>query len=164
MISLAVARDHLRVETNDEDLLITEMIHAATRYIERRTGWYLGPPVETVWHITGDGSAELWLPQPVEDVDDVTSDTDNEIDYTVRGSRLIRTDGRTWLYGKQYAVETVAGFREDEGPADLRHVVRLLLAGWFEDREGYMAQQGVNVTELPHTVSRLLHAYERVRS
>lgn len=159
MISLTDAKAQLRLEADqtEEDVLIADIIDAATRYVERKIGWRLGAPEEVILYLCGDGSRVLWLPQPVESasVDGVESE-----DYDVRGKRLVRADGWTW--GEEYEVTVTLGYAVDAGPPDLRQAVRMLVAGWFEHREAWIV--GSVPMDTAHGVRSILGPYQVVRS
>ena len=164
MITMADAKLNIRVEgavTFDDDL-IQRLVDSATAYLERRTGWNLGPVDTVTATMCGEGSRILWLSQPPVAGSVVVEDADGEPveDFEVRGSRLVRTDG-VWVYGKDYAVTYEAGFAPGEGPADLQQATRLLVAGWYEHREAWVS--GTIVADHKHSVDQIAGSYERVR-
>ena len=164
MITLADAKLNIRVDSGVtfEDDLIQRLVDSATAYLERRTGWHLGRVETLTAHVCGQGTRTLWLPQPPFDgsvsVEDSSGDPVEDVE--VRGSRLIRTDG-VWRYGEEYTVIYDAGFEPGEGPADLMQATRLLVAGWYEHREAWVA--GTIVSDHKQSVDQILGHYERVR-
>lgn len=162
MISLEYAKAHLRVEIDEDDDLISSMISAATAYVQRRIGWYLGEQKEIAKRAVGMGTHTLWLPQPPTD-DSVTVDGEYQGPWIVDGARILRTDGMGWVPAQLYEVEYQAGYAPDEGPEDLRQAVAMIVASWYEHREGYAAERGLAVEVIPDGVSALLARYERWR-
>lgn len=137
-----------------------DLIGAATGYVERRTGWHLGEPQEFTAHLCGQGTGTLWLPQPpvagTVEIEDVEEES-----YEVRGARIVRLDD-VWEFGRTYEVTYEAGYVTGTGPADLRQAVRLLVAGWYRNREAWAT--GTIVMDHKHTVDELVGTYERVRT
>lgn len=164
MITLADAKLNIRVSEDVvfEDALISDLIASATRYLERRTGWYLGPVETSTVVLCGSGTRTLWLPQPPVAASVLIEDAEGEAvdDFEVRGNRLVRTDG-VWAYGEDYVVTYDAGFAPGEGPADLLQATRLVVAGWFENREAWAT--GTIAVDHKQGVDRIVGAYERVR-
>ena len=164
MITLADAKLNIRVDDDVtfEDALVASLIDSATAYLERRTGWHLGPVETLTAHICGAGTRTLWLSQPpvAESVSVEDPSGDAVEDFEVRGSRLIRTGG-VWGYGEEYVIEYDAGFAAGTGPADLQQATRLLVAGWFEHREAWAT--GTVVMDHKQSVDQIAGRYERVR-
>ena len=164
MITLTDAKLNLRSvpDVTFEDDLVESLIASATAYLERRTGWHLGP-VDTItaW-LCGTGSRVMWLPQPpIAETVTIEDDEGEAVeDFEVSGSRLVRSDS-VWHYGTDYVVAYNAGFDPGEGPADLLQATRLLVAGWYEDREAWAT--GTIVAEHKHSVTSIAGRYERVR-
>jgi hypothetical protein len=163
VITLADAKLNLRVddEVEFEDSLVESLIASATRYLERRTGWHLGTVEERTVYLCGYGAQTMWLPQPpVAESVEIEADGEAVTEFTVRGSRLFLADG--WTYGTEYVVTYDAGYAAGSGPPDLMQACRLLVAGWFEDREAWTRE--MVPTELAHRVRDLTGTYERIRT
>ena len=164
MITLADAKLNIRSvpDVTFEDDLIQRLVDSATAYLERRTGWHLGP-VDTItaW-MCGTGNRVIWLPQPPidESVSIEDSEGDAVEDFEISGSRLVRSDG-VWAYGTDYIVNYDAGFDPGDGPPDLLQATRLLVAGWYEHREAWVA--GTIVSDHKQSVDQIAGRYERVR-
>jgi hypothetical protein len=164
VITTADAKLNVRVEAGVwfEDDLIEALVKSATAYLERRTGWHLGPVETMTAHICGEGTRTLWLPQPpLAGSVEVEDDDGEAVDVEVRGSKVVRTDG-VWHRGVDYTLIYDAGYAEGTGPADLMQATRLLVAGWFENREAWAT--GTIVTEHKHAVDAIVGRYERVRA
>jgi uncharacterized phiE125 gp8 family phage protein len=177
-ISLAEAKAHLRVDTDDEDALIGSLITAARMLIERTLGLAL---VTQGWsyfldHWPERGCIALpLLPMQavsavtVHDADGGASVLDSDgytMDVLSAPARLVLTapaPSVTMRAFNAYEVAFTAGFGDagSDVPQPMRHAVTLLVAHWFERREP--VELGPGPQEVPAIVSGLLQPYRRVR-
>lgn len=163
MIALAELKAALNIPAADVlyDDLLTEYEAAAVAYVQRRTGWYIGPELSAEFVIEGGGGGVLWLPEKASAVTAVASRayeggtetaiaTGDADGWALRlppgethGMRLVRKGGYGWTQGLEYKVTATIGYPAspilvgpDEWPApdDDRADVTALVAHWFENR------------------------------
>lgn len=177
-ISLAEAKAHLRVDADDEDALIVQLIVAARMFVERTLGLAL---ITQGWSYFLDfwpRSSCVTLPiAPVQAVSAVTlhdgaggSTTLDAEDYAVdvlsQPARLVLNGATPPVVARAlnaFEIAFTAGYGDaaSDVPAPIRHALTLLVAHWFERREPVVL--GVGATEVPSTVAGLLLPYRRVR-
>lgn len=178
-ISLAEAKAHLRVDTSDEDALLTALIAAARIFVERTLSIAL---ITQSWSLYLDASPRggvLTLPlNPVQEVTAVNvygvDDTPAEIDaanYAVDSlsdpARMVLTWNAALLQPARrlntFEIAFAAGFGDaaSDVPAPIRHALKLLVAHWFEHREPVVLNQSPQ--EVPAMVASLLLPYRRAR-
>jgi uncharacterized phiE125 gp8 family phage protein len=172
IVSLAEAKDHLRVESPDEDTLIAGYIAVA---VDHLNGWsgVLGRCVITqTWRQDFDGfPCEIRLPFP--DVQAATvaySDCANvsqaftgfHLVTDALGSKLILASGQSWpaTYDRPDAVQVrmVAGYAAT--PLALKAAILLHVGHLYANREAVAV--GVSVAELPMAYDALISPYRRV--
>ena len=152
-LTLAEAKAWCRLDTTDEDALLTALIAAARLHVENLTGRAL---LEQSWRLTLSCPKGRLVELPVIPVIAVTSAMadEDEIDVIVQGdSVLLPGDG----YGA-LEIEYTAGYGAgaDAVPADLKQALLGLVAYWFENRDAGTA-------DAPVGIERLLAGYRRVR-
>jgi uncharacterized phiE125 gp8 family phage protein len=169
-ITLAEAKEHLRVEATDtdEDALITSYIAAAGATIERETGYVVtGQRDETI--VLDGFEAQIVLPLRPVDEDAVTIsylDTDDASQSLTafraftkdKLTRLVSTDD-DWprASSKKGAVSIgiSAGYADiADIPADLKIAAKLLIAHWYANREA--VNVGNISTSLPFAAKAML--------
>ncbi len=175
-VSLAEAKAQVRVQASntDEDTLITRLISAATRHIERSLDLSL---MERTYRLTLDAFTDaIELPRgPVsavnsvkyfdaEGVEQTVSDDDYTTDLTSIRNWVVLNSGSSWPATlnavNAVSVEYVAGF--DTLPTeydDLRHAILLLIGHWYLAREAVSADA---MKEVPLAVDALMQAYRTV--
>lgn len=164
MIELAALKAALNIPTGDArfDGLLTEYEAAAVAYVQRRTGWYIGPKIEGAeFVVEGGGGGVLWLPEKASAVTAVkerayeggtetaiaTGETNG---WALRlppgethGMRLVRKGGYGWTRGLEYVITATIGYAETvvatgpntvAAPDDDRADVTALVSHWFENR------------------------------
>ncbi len=178
-VSLVEARDHLRVDHDDEDVLIASLITSARVHLETLLGlafisqqwnyvldrWPRGPvvelplsPVQSVSRVSvydADGNATTM------------AQSDYALDAISQPARLIWQDRALRAEpGRSYnAIEIsfAAGFgvNASDVPQPLRQAILLLTAHWYERREpvGLAGE----VREIPQMVLMLINSYRRIR-
>ena len=173
-VSLTEAKAFLRVDTSDDDDLITALIVAARSHAEMQTrralitqSWRL---VRDAW--PPDGRIEV-LPAPlravtaarVYDAENVTHGVDTAAftaDVAAAPAILsfppwsLQQPGRP-AAGIELDVQAGYGDAAADVPAPLRHAIKLLVAHWYENRE--MVAAGATLLVLPEMVSALIAPY-----
>lgn len=172
-LSLAEAREHLRVDHFDDDGVISGCILAARQHIENVTGLVLST---STWTMTLDGApADGWvllLREPVQSVSAVRyyntagvlttwSGTEWESDLNSSPPRIRPRETYSWPSVKDVLsavqVEFVAGYGgPDSVPQPVMHAMRLLVGHFYENRE---AASGA-LSPLPFAVDALLAPYK----
>jgi uncharacterized phiE125 gp8 family phage protein len=137
-VSLALAKQHLRVDHDDENALITAYLAAATAWVENYTGKKLTRGVVSQEESEfGCYINLIWGPAPetvtIEYTD--TDDTAQEItDALLVKSRLFPAE--SW---PDFADNTVIAVNYTAGysvtPADLDYAVMLLVGDYYKNRE-----------------------------
>ena len=178
-LTLSEAKAHLRVDTTDEDTLISSLITAARIHIEMATGRAL---ITQVWSLFLDawpsGDAVPLPLAPLVSVGAVRTYDEqgvatalNAQDYFVdtvsQVPRVVRVNGQIWsppgqvANGIEIAFTAGYGANASDVPEPLRQAVRLLVAHWFETREPVV--MGGQADTVPTTVDALVAPYRRVR-
>lgn len=176
-VTLAEAKAHLRVTHNEEDGMITAMIHAATAVAEQETGRAI---MEQTWELTLDSLSDIVLTRvPVISASVTYVDTAgvaqtlSPILYRVRTSNefgfatIEPAYAATWPSTLNdidaVKVRYVAGY-EDGVPQGIKSWILLTVAALYENREAeaYSAR-AVSTTVKMSFVDGLLDRY-RVRA
>lgn len=164
MVTLDLAKQHLRVDHNEEDALIGQYLAAAVSWVENHTGKLL-----TRRTVTQDGrvfSSYLPLhygPAP----SDVTVDyTDaDDAPQTIADARLVGDrlyPAATWPTVTQNSPVTInytAGYTDT--PADLDSAVLLLCGHFYANREAVVVGQASGPLEM--AVESLCRPYRALR-
>ena len=178
-VSLAEAKAHLRLETNDDDTLLQSLITTSRLHIEAALGlalitqswswmfdhWPRGErvvlplrPVQAVTHV------RVWR----QDGTSQTLPADNFIlDGQGNPARLLPVAPAALVEpgqpGNGIEIGFTAGFgaSASDVPATIRHALLLLITHWYEHREP--VEIGASVNAVPVMVSELLHAHRRRR-
>jgi uncharacterized phiE125 gp8 family phage protein len=167
LLSLADAKEHLRVSHSDEDDYISALIPVVTDILDGNTGEVGKALVTQTWTWTGErpvGDFEL----PVQPVQSVTSikyyDADNVqqtltvSDYLLDDGVLTPKRGVSWPQpydrGDAYEIVFVAGYGVPaDVPAGIIHAAKLILAHYYETREDAL---DMPKTEIPRSASHLI--------
>jgi uncharacterized phiE125 gp8 family phage protein len=177
-VTLAEAKLHLRVDSTDEDTLITALITAATEMCEQATGRAL---MTQTWLLTLDEfPAEIELTRvPVQSVTSVTyTDTDGAVQTLSTGSnwrlldlgdfsfaRIVPVYGYEWPATREQnnvvSVQYVAGYANAAAvPQPIKQWVLLMIASMFDNRETEAySSRAVSTTVRMQFVDRLLDRY-----
>lgn len=179
IITLDEAKAYMRVDHDDDDVLIGQLIVAARERVE-------GPPTNAIyatqtWELVLDAfpSADIMLPlAPVQYVEAVTYyDTDGLqqvvdpsmyfLDDVSRPPFVLLVDGSPWPetlgQANAMAVRFVAGYPAASGDvaANIPQVVKLaikqLVSHWYERRD--MVLEVPTLTPVPEFVWQLLHRW-----
>lgn len=177
-ISLAEAKAHLRVDANDEDVLISSLVVAARLLAERTLGLAL---VTQGWSYFLDAWPQrgcISLPlSPVQAVSAVTvHDADGgstvldvngyAVDVLSVPARLVLTAATLPVVTRAFNAFEVAftagyGNAASDVPQPIRQALLLLVAHWFERREP--VELGPGPQQVPGIAAGLLQPYRRVR-
>lgn len=175
-LSVAEAKDHLRVDHDDEDTYISSLILTSRLHIEAALSLTL---IDQTWRWTFDAwpkqGATITLPlRPVSSINRIEifneQDVGEEVpgeDYDLDGDqvppRIIRNTAqwpRPKISNGGIAVVFESGFgaAPEAVPQPIRHALALLVAHWYEHREPI--EIGSKATAVPDTVSTLLQPYK----
>ncbi|MEL7544087.1 MAG: head-tail connector protein [Pseudomonadota bacterium] len=172
-LTVAEAKLHLRLDTDDDDALIASLIGAARMHLERLLGRAF---ISQTWLETRDcwpsHSAPVLLARaPVQDIVEVRivdregsatvlPEEDYFLDAVSAPSRLARLASGVWpppgrgINGIE--IEFVAGFGDDvdDVPAPLRQALLMLVCDWYETRQPVDFSSAVSA--LPAAVAGLV--------
>jgi uncharacterized phiE125 gp8 family phage protein len=171
-VSLEEAKAHCRVDIDDDDSLIEDLITAARDLVETETRRSL---VTTYWAMSIDdfpscGARRIALPRPpLQSVQSITYyDSDGAqqtLSTDVYGVNTAREPGFVYLkYGQVWpctyempdavTINFVAGWDDVlYVPSGIKHAIKLLVAHWYEHREAVAEKPG---GELPLGICRLI--------
>lgn len=171
-VTLQEAKDHLRVDSTDEDTLIQNAITAATAYIDGPYG--IGRAlVEQQWdlHLDCFPWGRIVLPlNPVQSVDEITYTDTAGNTQTLASSAYIASVtrepatiepayNRNWpstrLVADAVKVRFTAGYADV--PRDLKAAILWLTAHMYENRSPVSV--GDNVSSMPFAVQSILDRY-----
>ena len=169
VLSLAEAKEHLRVDDDDQDALIAGLISAAEDHVERVTGLVLERRTVTE-AITGfGGKIRAWPVVSIESVDFIdAAGVDQQLaanvfraNVAVRPARLM-TVGSAWpvlgrLNGTVNLTMT-AGFADASSvPPGVVQAIRMIVGHFFRNRDAVVTM-GTPV-EVPMAADMLLEPY-----
>jgi uncharacterized phiE125 gp8 family phage protein len=177
-ISLAEAKAHLRVDSSNEDALLSSLIATARMFVERVLGLAL---VTQAWSYYLDfWPRSCCVTLPIFPVQAVTSIKvhDGEggsttleaesyaVDVLSQPARLVLRSAALSVATRElnaFEIAFTAGYGDeaDDVPQPIRHAITLLVAHWFERREPVVL--GALPQEVPATVAGSLLPYRRVR-
>lgn len=176
ILQLGPTKAHLRVDGDDEDLVIGGYIQAATDYLEARHGILGRALVTQTWRLTqASFTSQIDLPvTPLQSVSSVNYYDKDNVAQVVPSSdyRVVADDddpyielvsGASWpvAYNRPDAVwvDYVAGYGGVEDvPEAIRQAAHILVAGWFQNREP--VSQGA-APAIEFSVKMLLTPYRR---
>ncbi len=171
-ISIVEAKAHLRVEIDNDDVLIDSYIVAARQHVEQVHGRAL---ITQTWRLTLQAwptRGYILLPTPPlqsvtsvvytdEDGADTTWNAANYIVSTDR-CRLVLAKDVSWpttpLYASDpIAIKYVVGFGAAAGtvPTHLRQAIMLIVGHWYENREAVVVT-GAVPKQVPLAIDSLL--------
>src|SRR5690606_7463663 len=184
-ITLAEAKLHLRVDHNDEDTLIENLIRAPTEHLDGWTGILGRCLVEQVWRQDHDRFArQMIIPLgPVMAVQSITwRDPAGQLSTVPSGSYDLRTDeaGNAVIRfdvdyafpanlheSRAVAITFKAGYETKPGPPatstvpnPLKVAILLLVGHWYQNRE---AVSSTGMASLPFAVEALIAPYRRMQ-
>ena len=176
-LSLAEAKAHLRLDTADEDDLVTALIIAARQIVEKHTGLAL---LTQTWRIVADSWPALppvRLPlRPFASLAAVRVFDQANV-ATLLAPATYFVDAQPYAARLQFAntppapgraiagieLDVVAGFGAAPAtvPEPLRLAIRMLVAHWFEARGD--AAGDASPRQIPVVVEALLQPFRRLR-
>jgi len=162
-VTLAEAKQHLRVDFADDDALISALIVAARQQIEETMVWRsFTPRTYRATYDTWNGS-EVWLPMPpVQEVLVVSVVDDGVPDVVVDpGGYVLDVNlGRLRFYGEgaggaagRLQIEYTAGY--EVAPGWARAAILLQLGNLYENREAVVVGAGVSAIQIPQALEAL---------
>ena len=177
-LSLAEAKEHLRVQHDDEDAYISSLVSAVQQLLDGRDGELQRALVSQRWELRQDGfgrrDVEIPLPPLIEvesvqyyDTDDVLQTVSNTV-YQVVGvgghnpARVSLKDGQSWPTVGDRREAVVITFRAGYGdvPEPIKAATKLKIGTLYQNRESVVL--GVSVLSLTRVEDRLVDNY-RVR-
>jgi len=164
-VTLAEAKQHLRVEFSDDDLLIQSLIIAARQQIEESLVWRsFTPRTYRATFDTWNGS-EVWLPMPPVSAVLVVSVVDDGVPAVVvdpGGYVLDSNLGRVRFYGDgvnaggaagRLQIDYAAGY--DAAPGWAKAAILLQVGNLYENREAVVVGAGVSAIQIPQALEAL---------
>lgn len=178
-VTVAEAKQHMRVELDEEDALIGELISASREHLETTVRPRLAMLRQTWLWVSDRWPRSPWIelrPYPLLGVTSI-SYTDAAGTTTVVDSSLYQVDlysepGRVFvpggwpnatlapINGLRVEFEVGYGSTADQVPRALRQAVLLLTAHWYENREIALVS-GAVPKELPFAVAALTRPWRR---
>lgn len=170
-VTLAKAKEHLRIEHTLEDILIGSLITAAREWCE---DYQQKAYITQTWTLTLDRfpAGEIAIFRPplqsaiinYDDVDNVNQLLDASV-YVVdtssdQGGRIALAYGQSWpsTYTEigSVVITFVAGYgaSPEDVSGQIKAAMNLLIAHWYEHRES--VSEGTPMTEVPMAVTSLL--------
>lgn len=149
-VTLAEAKAWCRIDTDDDDALVTALIAAARLEVESFTGRAL---ITQSWRLTLDGPADRLVVLPVVPVRAITAATadGDAISVTLQGDAVLLPEACSG----QLSIDYTAGYgAAADVPQDLRQGVLALVAYWYDNRDGLAAR--------PVGLEAALRSYRRV--
>jgi uncharacterized phiE125 gp8 family phage protein len=174
-VTLGELRSWLRLDLNEDDPLIAQLIQDAVDFIEGPDGIGVALRPQT-WEYALDCFPDvIRIPlgpvQSVEAISYVATDgaettleaSKYRVDTISRPARLSPAMGEcwpaTWRVLNAVKVTFIAGYDTVQG--DLKRAIALLVAHWYEYRDAVIV--GVNAQETPMAVHRILDKYRAGR-
>lgn len=151
VLTLAEVKSHLRVESSDEDGLISSLLASATERFDAQHGILGRALVTQTWQMTGSAFGSQWRlsPVPVQSIASVTYLDADEVSQTLATTsyRLVK-DNQTatvhWLsdlpgvadHHEAITVQFVAGYGGAISvPDGIKQAILLLVGHWYEHRQ-----------------------------
>lgn len=178
-VTLAEAREHLRVDEFEEDGLISRLIDAATAHLDGWSGMLGRCLVTQTWRSDFSGFPTgdiLRLPlaplRSVTSVQYISGGSQSTLGSTVyrvasdaESPTIILNDTATWptTDDRPDAVSVTADYGYgDRGdvPADIKSAMLLLISHWFDNRSS--VNIGNITSEIPMSAGYLLSKYRRI--
>lgn len=170
-VGLDEAKLHCRVDLDDDDLLIEDLIVSARQSLEIETARSF---LTTQWAMRTDafpcGSQTIALPRsPLQSVESITyldvDGAEQTLSTDVYGADLHSEPGRIYLKPSQswpsvYAIPqpitisfTAGWFDVTEVPGGIKSAIKLLVAHWYEQREATIERA---IHQIPLGVERFM--------
>jgi uncharacterized phiE125 gp8 family phage protein len=170
-LTLEDAKQHLRVDSDDEDELIEAYILAAVDHVEQFTGLVLTRRLVTETLSCFGERLRSWPVSSIVSVgyvDALAADQDYDLtglraNLAMRPVRLVTNTRWPAVYGYNAPITVVvdAGYDSPEQvPGSVMQALKLLVGHWFRSREAVTV--GVVATEVPMAVDSLLRPFRMV--
>lgn len=176
-LTVQQAKDHLRLDHDEDDTLLRDLIKAARVWIEGQTHRAI---LTQTWDFSidwgwpyRDGQPYIKLPlNPVASVTSITyvdgsspNPTLAAADYTVaartHGSYIVPAYNVTWSTPRSVpdaiVVRFVAG--ESAAPKPLEQAMKLLVTHMYENREPVNTGQGQVIADIPYSLEAMISPY-----
>lgn len=174
-IDLVTAKNHLRVDTDDDDALITDMISEAREHVEAMTNRAL---LTQTWKLVLDrfppSSGPIQIPRPpLQSVSNVQY-TDSANNVVTVSNSVYRVDTATEpgrvqpgysLFWPPAVLQTiaavnvtfVAGWTDPSlVPKRAKRAMLLAIGHWYENRQEVLVDKQIKALELPQAAGMLL--------
>jgi len=168
LVNLQTVKDHLKLETGDDDALLESYLAAASGWIDNPLGW-LGRAIctQTLELRVSTFSAADALPhRPVASIASVKYVTPAGIEetlppqaYRLDGPALVATGSWPALRGDAEGVRVRYVVGSAEAPAPIQQAALLLIGQWFANRASVVV--GTIVNQMPFGVEALLQPYRK---
>lgn len=178
-VSLAEAKLHCRVDHDDEDLYLQDLITAAREHVEQVV---LNRALLTqTWELfldrfPGEGEIRLPLPPlqsvtgiyytPDGDVEQMFAAANYAVDTVSEPGRIVLQRDASWpgdtlSVVNGVRIEFVAGYGDAaaDAPGPVRRALLLLIGDLYEHREETIAIQGLQLQQLPFGMAPLVRSY-----
>jgi uncharacterized phiE125 gp8 family phage protein len=172
-------KQHLHVDSEEQDALLFALIAAARQHLDGETG-YLGRSLITqTWELTLDhfpfGENPIYLPlPPIQSISQITYIDPAGVTQTLASNKYQLSADKTWLpsvrpaYAEYWPttrnqkdavqVRFVAGYGDSNDiPGPLKVGMLLLIGHYFANREAVIA--GISAAELPMGADALFSPY-----
>lgn len=178
-VTLAEAKDHLRVTSDDEDTLIRSLITAARQRMELATWRAFMTQTLRLTLDCWPGCGRIELPRPpLQSVTSVQYTLEDESVNTFAASNYItdtdsepgqvalKTTSTSWPSATLQAVNGiqvtyVAGYGDAEDvPQVLRQGILLIVGHYYENREDVVVGSGLTASRLPDASDLIVNLYK----
>jgi hypothetical protein len=133
----------------DTDLLV-ELEAAAVAWLQGQTNRYFGATAAQTVILEGNGTQDLYLPEPITAVSSVLSQSfpggtqtaitaGGDDGFEIRDMHLARKGGYRWSRRTEYVVTYTRGYTQSDAgppaniaaPDDIRHAVKQIVSFWY---------------------------------
>lgn len=152
VVDIQTVKEYLRIDYNDEDMVIQTMIQAAVGHVEQFIRRSLAPKTYELTVYDVDTPA---LPNPpVTQVDSVEVDGEEIIFKTFENI------GKTFVQLNQPYNKAVITYKSgyEKIPKPIEQAIYLLVSHFYENRETVVV--GTSVVKIPFSVESLLYPYK----
>ena len=174
-VTLAEAKLHCRIDSTDDDTLVTALITAATEMCEQKVGRAIMPQT---WELTLDSFEDIWLTRtPVQSITSLKYIDEAGVEQTLSGSlysfaqddfgfaRVDPVYGAEWPTTRDQinavTLRYVAGYANAAAvPEGIKQWIKLSISTMYENRETEAySSRAVSTTVQMQFVDRLLDRY-----